>query len=97
MKPLFADLRFYVNLGRGIMMNPTRQSLWAVLGMVLLATGVLTAYAEDNPLRVFFPYGVYAHGGNPEVVPPAEGEGIQDVMDRVCKDLADHHMNCVWT
>jgi len=86
------------------MMNQARRSreaalrpLWPVLGMALLASGVLGAYAQDNSLREFFPYGVYAHGGNPEVVPPADGEGMQDVMDRVCKDLADHHMNCVWT
>jgi len=67
--------------------------------MAAIALGLCAASAgaEDNPLRDFFPYGVYAHGGNPEVVPPGEGETLQDVMDRVCKDVAEHHMNCVWT
>jgi len=67
-----------------------------VLAAVLMSGAMLGASAEDNPLRQFFPYGVYVGGGDPENLPVGSAEERAAMLDRVCKDLADHHMNCAW-
>jgi len=47
--------------------------------------GAAARSAETNPLREYFPYGAHVSGGqSPEAI------------DRVCKDLAAHHMNAAW-
>ena len=51
---------------------------------------------QENPLRAVFPYGVYVGGNNPESVPISSDAERRAMIDRVCKDLADHHMNCAW-
>ncbi len=51
---------------------------------------------QPNPLREVFPYGVYAGGNNPEYRPDTDKAALGAMIDRVCKDLAAHHMNCAW-
>ncbi len=63
---------------------------------VFLAPATVAASGGDNPLGSFFPYGVYAGGGNPENTPVKDEAERRAMYDRVCKDLAQHHMNCVW-
>ena len=57
------------------------------------------AHADDNPLRDFFPYGVYLNGSNPSGDPDlntGDREAVAAAIDRACQDLADHHMNAAW-
>jgi hypothetical protein len=63
----------------------------------LLLTGAPRMAAQENPLRSFFPYGVYIGGNNPEHLPELKGEEqLRTSIDRACRDLAEHHMNCAW-
>ena len=75
------------------------RTLWPVVLVAALAAipSVPTSAAEGNPLRSFFPYGVYVGGNNPEYSSDLGGrEGLREAIDRVCKDLAAHNMNCAW-
>ncbi len=55
---------------------------------------------QPNPLRRIFPYGVYASGNNPERLPnlnyKKDKELLRESIHRVCKDLVNHNMNCIW-
>ncbi len=63
----------------------TTKTFSIILASLFAATLTTVAFASDNPLREFFPYGVYVSGtGDPES------------LDRVCADLKAHHMNAVW-
>jgi hypothetical protein len=66
--------------------------------LILLATDHLT-HADDNPLRTFFPYGVYIGGNNPMCEPEWDArdrEAVAAAINRACRDLAEHHMNAAW-
>ena len=69
-------------------------------GLFVLLIAAVTANADDNPLRDFFPYGVYIDGNNPLREPNLDGrdrEAVALAIDRACQDLAEHHMNAAWT
>ena len=68
--------------------------LLATLFAMLVFSTVVRA--DDNPLRAFFPYGVYVGGNNPENMPIEDKDELRAMIDRVCLDLANHHMNCAW-
>ena len=67
-----------------------------VLSLVLLGASTVGLHADDNPLREFFPYGVYVGGNDPEGLSPKDTEALRAAIDRTCEDLAAHHMNCAW-
>ncbi|MCP4639744.1 MAG: hypothetical protein GY851_04895 [bacterium] len=73
----------------------TIRRLAAILSC-LAAGASFAAEPESNPLREFFPYGVYALGNNPEGIGAANQDELRESMDRVCADLVAHNMNCVW-
>lgn len=75
-------------------MNRTFFLSLVVFFAVLFTTPVPAA--DVNPLRQFFPYGVYAIGKNPELVKLSSDEARAESIERVCKDLAEHNMNCAW-
>ncbi len=64
------------------------------IGLILIQTGIV--FSQPNPLRKIFPYGVYIGGNNPEFLPIKSKEELRASIERVCKDIADHNMNCVW-
>ena len=62
-----------------------REALSIGLTCLFVTTLTTATFGDDNPLRDFFPYGVYVSGtGDPESI------------DLVCKDLKEHHMNAAW-
>jgi hypothetical protein len=79
------------------MMILAKRSFYCVLSIVLFGIGVAELHAEDNPLRKFFPYGVYAGGNNPKNLPVQDSEELRAMIEEVCKDLAEHNINCVWS
>ena len=84
--------------GRNILLFSTL-TRWLAGPLALLVTlgGGPAVVASDNPLREFFPYGVYVGGNNPEWTDKQlSREELAQAIDRVCEDLADHHMNCAW-
>lgn len=56
-----------------------------LLAVTMVITAARPTFAEDNPLRAYFPYGVYVGGGRPKAA-----------IERVCQDLAAHNMNAAW-
>ncbi|MBT4499625.1 MAG: hypothetical protein HOC74_18000 [Gemmatimonadetes bacterium] len=67
--------------------------------LLVAGLGVASGAEEgtgDNPLRAFFPYGVYLGGNSPEYLPDLGKEELRASIDRVCADLAAHGMNCAW-
>jgi len=66
------------------------------MAIVLAMTASVRAEAEQNPLREIFPYGVYVGGNNPEFGEVGSEAEHREMIDRVCADLAAHHMNCAW-
>jgi len=62
----------------------------------VLVAGAGALNAEENPLRQFFPYGVYCPGGRPQPGPAGTDEERLAMFEQTCKDLADHNMNCAW-
>lgn len=68
------------------------------ISMLLLCLPTASAGPNKpgNPLRSVFPYGVYVGGNNPENQPIKDEADRRAMFDRVCKDLAAHHMNCAW-
>ena len=73
-------------------MDGTRLFIAAVCALyVSSAFGAEMAQVEFGDV---FPYGVYVGGTNPECG-AIEGEAdLKEMIDRVCADLAAHHMNC---
>ena len=62
-----------------------RKIVGCLLAAVMLIIAHGPASAEDNPLGEYFPYGVYVGGGQ-----------SKDAIERVCENLAEHHMNVAW-
>ena len=76
--------------------RPCLQKTVAAVAIALASAAIARADVEQNPLREVFPYGVYVGGDNPEYG-AIEGEAdLKEMIDRVCADLAAHHMNCAW-
>jgi len=68
-----------------------------LVAAVLFAGLCTPPLAADNPLRTCFPYGVYVGGNDPEWRGQIKSEeDLRIAIDRVCADLAAHHMNCAW-
>ena len=69
-----------------------------LLALVVSCAANVPLTADDNPLRDFFPYGVYIGGNNPDgtVGDIQDVDAVRQAIERACSDLAAHHMNAVW-